>query len=216
MKALLALLFGITITAISIYLHVDKSIDKKAMSIMFALSIIGGLAIANYDVLERWKGLGIEMVTIRGEITEAKLDAISEIKKEVGAHKEAISVLMRSANDLSDKIEKQKALAEALVKKAEGLEVEIEKGQTQLSDVKTDVLAASQATQHAKSATENLAKILTRISFFQITTRNQFGTEQANNAIQKITDDLNRILLIMIPDPKEREAFVKNVMNELK
>jgi chromosome segregation ATPase len=216
MKALLALLFGITITAISIYLHVGKSIDRKAMSIMFALAIIGGLAIANYDVLKRWKGLGIEMETAREQITEVKSDAINEIKKEVGVHKEAISVLMRSANELSDKIEKQKALAEALVKKAEGLEVEIEKGQTQLSGIKTDVLAANKATQYAKSATEELAKILTRIAFFQITTKNQFGTEQAHKAIQKITDDLNRLVNMMIPDPKERDAFVKNVMSELK
>jgi len=183
---------------------------------MFGLAIVGGLAIANYDVLKRWKGLGIEMVTFRDEIQGVKTDAINEIQEEVDAHKQAISILMRSANDLSDKLDKQEALAEALVEKAENLESEIEKDQKQLSGIKTDVLTAKQATQSAKSATEEIAKILTRIAYFQVATKGQFGTAQAKKAIQKITDDLNRIVNMTIPDPKERGAFVEGVMNELK
>ena len=216
MKALLGLLFGICITTVSIYLHAQKTIDRKSFSIMFGLAIVGGLAISNYDVLKRWKGLGIEVETARDEIQGVKADALKEIQKEVDNHKNAISILMRSANDLSEKLEKQKTLAVALVEKAKVLESEIEKDQAQLSDIKTDVLAANKATQSARSATEELAKILTRIAYFQVTTKNQFGTAQAKKAIQKITDDLNRIVNVMIPDPKERDGFVKGLMNELK
>ena len=185
MKALIALLFGVCVVAISMYLHVEKKIDLKSVLAMFALAILGGLAIANYDVLKRAKGLGIEVETARTEIQEIKSDALNEIQKEVDRHKDAIAVLMRSATDLGDKLETQKALADALVKKAEGLESEIEKGQTQLSDIRTDVLAANKATHLAKAATEELAKILTRIAYFQVVTRNQFGTEQADQSHPK-------------------------------
>jgi chromosome segregation ATPase len=216
MKALIALLFGICVVSVAIYLHVDKKIEIKSLTVMFALAIFGGLAIANFDVLKRWKGLGMEVETARDEIQGVKADALKEIRKQVDDHKNAISVLMRSASDLSEKLEKQKSLAEAIVEKAKGLESEIEKDQVELSAIKTDVLAANKSTQSAKASTEELAKILTRISFLQITTRNQFGTAQANKAIEKITEDLNRIVNIMIPDPNKRNAFVQSVMNELK
>ena len=137
MKALIALLFGICIVAISLYLHVEKKIDLKSASAMFALAILGGLAIANYDVLKRAKGLGFEVETARTEIQEIKSDALKEIRGEVDRHKDAIAVLMRSATDLGDKLEKQKTIAKALLEKAERLESEIEKDQTQLSKVKT-------------------------------------------------------------------------------
>lgn len=112
---LIALLFGICVAALSIHLHVDKKIDVKALSVMFALAIIGGLAIANFDVLKRWKGLGIEVETARNEIKEIRTDALKDINKQVDDQKNSISVLMRSANEMSDKLEKQKALAEDVV-----------------------------------------------------------------------------------------------------
>lgn len=115
MKTLIALLFGISVIALSIHLHIDKKIDVKALSAMFSLAILGGLAIANFDVLKRWKGLGVEMETARTEIEDIKADALKDINKQVDDQKNSISVLMRSASEMSDKLETQESLAQDLV-----------------------------------------------------------------------------------------------------
>ena len=215
MQTTIALLCGISVAAIAVVLHVRKNVDKTVLTIMFGLAIVGGLAIANYDVLTKWKGLGIEMETARGEIQVEKESALKEIKKEVGRHKDSIAVLMKSANDLTKQLEKQKEVAEALVEKATELESEIDNDQKQLAKIKTDVIKAKQATQASYNATEELAKIITRIAYFQVATKNQFGTAKAKKAIQKITADLNRITVMMIPDREERGRFVRGLQNEL-
>ena len=82
MKCIIALICGITVTAIAVFLHVRKHIDKKALSLMFGLAVVGGLAIANYDALKSLKWFGVEMETARDKIRGEKESALEDIRKE--------------------------------------------------------------------------------------------------------------------------------------
>ena len=83
MKEVIALLWGICIVVVTIYLVVNKNVSTPAAGIIFAVAIVGGLAIANYDVLKKFSGLGLEMETFREEIDSVKEEALAARCKSV-------------------------------------------------------------------------------------------------------------------------------------
>ena len=87
MKEIIALICGVSFAIATIYLHAKGKIAKASASVFLAAAIIGGLAIANYDVVKKFKGFGVEVETARQEITSAKTQALSEIQKQVAEHK---------------------------------------------------------------------------------------------------------------------------------
>ncbi len=66
------------------------------------------------------------------------------------------------------------------------------------------------------SATKELSLILTRITYVQGQTKNELGSSvRLKKAAEIIEKDINRVLNLMIPDPKERSAFVAELTNAL-
>ena len=59
MKELIALLFGVCITVIVIFLHVRGKISKGSASVFFAFAVLGGLAIANHDIVTKFEWAGV-------------------------------------------------------------------------------------------------------------------------------------------------------------
>jgi len=59
MKEIIALLWGICITVVTIYRLISGKINKSSSGILFSVAIIGGLAIANYDFITRFEGFGV-------------------------------------------------------------------------------------------------------------------------------------------------------------
>ncbi|MGB2862932.1 MAG: hypothetical protein WBC05_06370 [Sedimentisphaerales bacterium] len=57
MKEVIALLWAICIVVVAIYLHSNNTLGKASTTTFFVLAIVGGVAIANYDVIKRFKGL---------------------------------------------------------------------------------------------------------------------------------------------------------------
>lgn len=216
MKEVVALLWVICVAVIAIYLHVNKTIDKTSTGMLFTLAIIVGLVIANYDLISKFKGLGIEVETARKEIDIAKGKALSEIEKEVAEHKESISMLIRNENELSKKLESQKDIVNAIIKRAESLEVQLKDEQEQLEDAEKQIMLAHSNTQAIFNATKELSVILTRITYIQSQTKSEFGSSpRLTKAAEIIERDINRVLMLMIPDPNERDAFVTELKGEL-
>ena len=55
MEKLIALINYICIFGIAIYLLVTKKIDSKILIVLLVFAIFSGLAIANYDILKKFK-----------------------------------------------------------------------------------------------------------------------------------------------------------------
>jgi len=216
MKEIIALLWGICITVVTIYLLTSGKINKTSSGLLFSVAIIGGLAIANYDFIKRFEGFGIKVETARQEITTAKSEALSEIAKDVEEHKQSIAMLIRTGNDLNDKLESQKTIVNSMIEKAQSLEQQLQEDQKNIEHVKQQVDIAHQNSQSIFNATKELSIILTRITYVQAQTKSEFGnTPRLQKAAEIIENDINRVLALMIPDPIERQTFVEDLMNAL-
>ena len=52
-------------------------------------------------------------------------------------------------------------------------------------------------------------------TYFTLETKNELDTTRAEKAAKEITNDLNKILPIVIPDNEERAKWIKNLQNTL-
>ncbi len=123
MKLTIGLLIFICVTAVTVHLAATKKIDTPLAGVLLFFAIASGFITANYDVISRFKATkdGIEVETALNQIDEAKLSALSEIKKDVDAHKESIRLLVANANDTAKKLEEQKGSLSELIQTADEL-----------------------------------------------------------------------------------------------
>ncbi len=138
MKVLIGLLVFLCTAAITVYLAATKKIDTKLTVILLGFAVVSGFVVANYDVIKRLKvsGEGLEIETAKREIGEAKSKALTEIEREVEGHKESITMLIRTGNELSGTLEKQKSIVNEMIKKAQSLEIQLQADQKTLEDLK--------------------------------------------------------------------------------
>ncbi|MGB2862933.1 MAG: hypothetical protein WBC05_06375 [Sedimentisphaerales bacterium] len=158
----------------------------------------------------------MELETARREIDSAKGKALSEIETEVEGHKQAMAMLIRSGNELSEKLENQKAVVNAMIEKAQSLENQLKDDQKKLEDVRSQVVLAHRNSQAIFNATKELSLILTRITYLQAKTKSEFGnTPRLQKAAEIIEQDINRVLQMMIPDAQQQKVFVEELTSAL-
>jgi len=216
MKEIIALLWAICITVVTIYFLVSGKLSKAPSGLLFSVAIVGGLAIVNYDFIKKFEGFGVSVETARQEISSAKSEALTEIKNDVEAHKQSIALLIRTENELNDRLEKQKAIVDTMIEKAQSLEQQLQEDQKNIDQIKQEVVLAHQNSQAIFNATKELSVILTRITYVQAQTKSEFGnTPRLKKAAEIIEIDINRVLKLMIPDPTERQAFVQKLTSSL-
>jgi len=219
MKQTIALLFGICMTIFTLYLIVTKRIDLKMSVLLFLFALIGGLGISNYDIIKKikWEGWrGLELEIYERKVHDIKDDALKEIEQEVSNHKQSIAMLIRTGNELSDRLESQKLIVNTMIEKAQSLETQLQEDQKKLEDIRGQVVLAHRNSQAIFNATKELSIILTRITYVQAQTKGEFGSSpRLKEAAEIIENDINRVLQLMIPDPNERSAFVQELTNAL-
>ncbi len=81
MKEILALLFSVCFAIGTFYLATTKKIDLKITMVFLVFTLIGGLLIANYDIIKRIKWKDVEIETFERRVTEVKEQALEEIRK---------------------------------------------------------------------------------------------------------------------------------------
>jgi hypothetical protein len=106
MKEIVALIWGFGWAAVAICLHIRHGLHTNSFIALLVFSVVGGLAISNYDIIKKWKGLGVEIETVRENIENIKTSAISDIRKEVNRQKESIALLTQNANEANEKLKK--------------------------------------------------------------------------------------------------------------
>jgi len=212
MEELIALINYICISGIAIYLLVTKKIDSKISIILLVFAIFSGLAIANCDIIKKIKFgsniVSIEVETAKEEIRETTEIALDEINSEVKEHEESIRLLISNANDTKDRIEN-------LIKIATDLGNNIEEQKKEIIEINKFSENTKKEIETLNAASTQIALILVRITYFTLETKSEFGTTRVKKAIQEITNDLNKILPMIIPDNDERAKYIKDLQNIL-
>lgn len=82
MKEIFALLFFICFAGGTFYLTTTRKIDLKTTMAFLVFTLIGGLSIANYDIIKKVKWKDVEIETFERQVTEVKGQALEEIRRE--------------------------------------------------------------------------------------------------------------------------------------
>ena len=204
MKAIVGLLFGICLTIVAVYLATTKQIETSVTVVLLTFAILGGLAVANFDLIKSIKWKDVEVTTYAERVEEIKSDALQEIEASVRGHKESIRLLMTSLNDTRQTIEVQRKAVESLIDR-------VSEQETNLARLASDANSARVQIETLHAASSDLALLLSKITWLQTVTKNEFGTRRATKAAQDIVDELNRIVTIVIPDPLAREEWIRQL-----
>lgn len=207
-KETVAILFGVCVTIFTLYLIVTKQIDAKISAVLLIFALIGGLGIANYDIIKRIKWKDIELETYERKVQDIKEGALHEIEREVINHKESISLLIANLNDTREKIDAQRKAVKLLVEKISQQEQRLQYLANKADSTKNRI-------EILHKASSDLALLLTKITWLQVETKSEFGTNRAQKAIEQILNDLNRIVAVVIPDTQERSRWVGELQSSL-
>lgn len=215
MKEIIALLLFILCSSLTIYLAVKDRIVLQLTITLLVFSIFTGIAVSNYDIIYKIKWAGFEVETAKKEIKGFKETALKEIADEVNDQKESIKLLISNATNTSEKIEKQKETLNDLIRKASDLQTKIEDQKNKLIRLNDSAETTRKNIEILNHASEQIALILVRITYLTLETNGEFGTVRAKIALNEIEKDLRKLLPIIIPDEKERSAWIKNLNKTL-
>lgn len=108
--------------------------------------------------------------------------------------------------------------------KWKGLEIETFERQVEqvkndaIESIKNEVASLTTKAEDAKAqieslnhASNELALLLTKITWMQLETKSEFGTKRVQVAVQQIFEDLNKVLEVIIPDPEERQKWIEEL-----
>jgi methyl-accepting chemotaxis protein len=216
MKLTIGLLIFICISTITIHLAVTKKIDTKLVTILLGFGIMSAFIAANYDAVKYLRAGKFEVETATDQIEDAKVSALNEIASDVANHKEAIRLLMTTANDTSDKLEKQTETLSELIKTATGLQELTQKQKEELTSLNAEADKTKQSIQNLNLAASQIALSLIRTTYFTLETKNELGGgERLDKAKQEILKDLNAVLPMVIQDAQKRAQWVEDLQNTL-
>jgi hypothetical protein len=214
-KEIIALLIFICVATVTIYLSVIKHIDTRLTVILLAFSILGGLAAANFDVIRRFKWKEFEIEAFEHQVTSVKEEALQEMRKQVQEQKDATALLVRDANDTRAKLEAQKSAVESMIRTAKELQKDVETQRESVVALGRETTQARARIEELTKASNELALLLTKITWLQQETKNEFGTNRAQKAMERVTADLNKVIITVIPDPQERNRWIQGLSESL-
>ena len=88
----------------------------------------------------------------------------------------------------------------------------------QKKEIETAVTLGEQTEKRVRvlnDASNQLALISTRITYLQLETKSEFGTDRAQKAMEKIFTDLNTVAMLVIPDMSKRNEWISKLQSEL-
>lgn len=215
MQEILGLLFLVGFAITAIYLVVAKRIDLGAFVALLVFAFAGAFGIANYDFIKRLRWKDVEIETFERRVTTVKQEALDDINKQVRAQKDSIQLLISAANDTRSRLESQTKAVNDLLEKVQTTQREVAQSKRDVEAVRRRADDVRVRIEALNKASSDLALLLTKITWLQIETRNQFGTPLAQKAIEETLKELNRIVAVVIPDPAERTRWVQQLQNTL-
>lgn len=215
MKEILGLLFLICLTVVAIYLTVTKQIETRHLVALLLFAALASFGIANYDFIKRFRWKDVEIETFERQVTAVKQEALDEIKKQVQESKESIRFLISNANDTRDRLEQQAKAVNDLLEKIQVAEREVAQSRQEVEAVRRRADEVRVRIEQLNKASSDLALLLTKITWLQVETRNEFGTARAQAAIAETVNEINRIVAVVIPDARERQRWIEQLQRSL-
>ena len=195
MKEIMGLVVFLSFGAIVLYLGVTRMINATFTVFLLLVFLGAGFVIANYDVINfRIKGLGVELEAFKKEIAVVKEQAVAELQAELAKQRESVTLLIANANDTRERIEEEKEKLETLTAQS---------------------LQTKERIEALNEASSELALLLSKITWLQTVTKSEFGTERSRIATEQMLEDLDRLLVIIIPNAQEREEWIRQLTESL-
>lgn len=215
MKEIAALLTFLFFSGLAIFLAVRKHIGTTLTVILLLFSLISGLVMASHDRFSELTWPIALFAPFQGELTRIKEESLWDFRKEAESDKQSLSLLVSAAKALHDGTEAQKKLVESALEAAKRLEEKAtthEQKSKEMSDKAEEVRAQTLAIYEASS---ELALLLTKVVWLQMEAKNEANGPRSEVARQRVMDQLDEIVNLVIPDPDARSRFVSDVMNSV-
>lgn len=219
LKGFIAILFFIVVFGLTFRLAYLKKLSENLTKIFLLFAILGGLVIANYDLIKRFKYKDFELETAVKEI------AVQEVKKEVENQKESISLLIREMNQASSTLQEQSESLGKLISKADVTSQEMNTLNKDLISAKNDInIQRERIEKLATTIEETSIKIgrifrliqdlslkIAKITYFYVETKSEIGTQRDKIARQKMIDELNELLPVVLPNSTDRATWIQQL-----
>jgi len=215
MKEVIALIVFLALVIFTFYLTLSHKIDTKITIVFLIFSIISGFIISNYDIIKKLKWKGFELETFKQDVSEIKSKALKEIREDVDDQKQSIKLLITSANDTRSNLDIQIRIVESLIDKVKVTEESIKKQAINVNKLNLRAEKTKQQISILHNASTELALLLTKITWLQLETKSEFGTDRAQKAMDDIFEDLNKIIAVVIPNGQDRAKWINDLQSSL-
>lgn len=215
MREIVALLFLISLALVAVYLNDRRPIEFRAFVALLVFAAVAAFGIENYDFIKRLRWKDVEIETFERRVTTVKQEALDEINKQVSDQKDSIRLLISNANDTRSLLELQTKAVKDLLEKVGVAQREVAQSRQDVEGIKHRADEVRARIEELNKASSDLALLLTKITWLQIETRNEFGTARAQKAIDETLKDLNRIVAVVIPEPRERQRWIEQLQRSL-
>lgn len=226
MKEIVGLLAFMVISGSTITLAVMKRTGNALTAILLLFALLSGWGIANYDWIRnlQWQVPGFDV--FQEQVLTTKEDAVGDICREVEAQKVSIGLLLSNATrtheDFLSKATQtqedlgiQKDSLESLLIVIDDLEKSMRAQEQKAMELNDKAEKMQRQLIALHQASSELALLLTRVTWLQFEARDEYGVERAQAAVQKIMDELDVIVGLVLTDPKARKNFIAEVTQSL-
>jgi len=128
------------------------------------------------------------------------------------ANYDSIQRLNLQAKATSFELERFHENVDSIASKAiEDLQGQIASQKEELQRISNDATQTKRDIQYIHSNASALALLLTKVTWLQLSTKNEFGGDTDAAARKHITNELNNILLNIIPQQKDRDQWIQEM-----
>jgi chromosome segregation ATPase len=215
MKELIAMSVFFLIAGTGIYLAVKKHTGTGFTAMLLLFSLISGLAIANYDWMNtlQWHVPGLEVY--QEQVSLIRKAAMDDFCGQIQSREEELRSVLASVDDAQESLAVQRQSLESLLESVSRAQETMASGERNICELNARTEELERRILEIHNESGKLALSMTRLIWLLLEAREEYGEERAQLAVQKLLDEMDGIVSIVIVDPKARADFVKEVMHSL-
>jgi chromosome segregation ATPase len=214
-KESIALVIFLALVGLTLYLTLRKHLNTTLTAVLLVFSLLTGLAIANYDLIEKATGELPGLSLFRGQVNWIKDQALEDLQKEAELQRQSLKPLIADVNGTSQKIDAAIKYTEALLESLKRAEERLKKEEFALKEQSLKIGQATEQATALSRALSDLALLITRVTWLQLQARDESDVKRREAVTRQVMDQLDAIVDLVIEDPDARSEFVNSVMGSL-
>lgn len=215
MKELIALAVFLAIVTPTVVFALKKHIGPAIAAVFFCFALVSGWAIVNYDRIGAGPAAGMSQAEFEKKLLEARTAAVEEVKKAAEEQKQLIASLLATVKDARTAAEVERKSVEVLAERLKRTEDNLKVIDKTAADRADRAERARDQAADIQRATSDLALALTRLAYYSMEAKEQFGADRAKEAADQMAGTLDEVVKLAIPDPKGRDEFINEVTSSL-